>query len=106
MIVAEIFKRRDGKVTGFSVEGHANTAPHGQDIYCAGVSALTQSAFLCIRDHLKYKHEMEEDHGKLNVHLKRSPNALTEAVFQTMIIGLQEMEKIAPQVVKVNFTVK
>lgn len=28
------------------VEGHANYAPHGQDIVCAGVSAILQTAVL------------------------------------------------------------
>ena len=49
MIVAEIYKDKSGKMSGFSISGHANTAPHGYDIYCAGVSTLTQSALLCIK---------------------------------------------------------
>ena len=38
---------------GFIVEGHAEFAPHGQDIVCAGVSAIVQAAILGI-EHYTY----------------------------------------------------
>ena len=106
MIKAEIFTQSDGKMIGFSVKGHANTAPRGYDIYCAGVSSLTQSAFLCVRDYLKRDFDADFSHGKLIMKLKTPPDELTEAVFQTMLIGLREIEKIAPQIVKLKFTEK
>ena len=106
MIKAEIFTQADGKIIGFSVEGHANTAPHGQDIYCAGVSTISQSVFLCVRDYLKRDFDADFSHGKLMMKLKSPADELTEAVFQTMLIGLREIEKIAPQIVKVKFKKK
>ena len=66
MINAEIYRQEkgvlpgSGKITGFLIDGHANTAPHGQDIYCAGVSTVTQSAYLCIIQHLK--RDIDIDH--------------------------------------------
>ena len=102
MIVAEIYTHKK-KITGFSVNGHANTAPVGEDIYCAGVSSLTQSAFLCLRDFLKRDLEnFEADSGKLVVQLKDRPDKLTESVFQTMLIGMREIQKIAPQVLEIK----
>lgn len=38
MIIATI------RENGFRIDGHANTAPAGQDIVCAGVSALVGAA--------------------------------------------------------------
>ena len=102
MIRAKIYTQTDGKITGFAVDGHANTAPRGQDIYCAGVSSLTQSAFLCIRDHLKREFDADFAHGRLMMKLKNPPDELTEAVFQTMLIGMREIEKIAPKIVKIK----
>lgn len=104
MIVAEIYTQEDGKITGFSVDGHANTAPHGQDIYCAGVSAISQSVYLCVTEHLKREIESDADNGRLMLKLKAPPDDLTEAVFQTMVIGIREIEKIAPQALKVVVT--
>ena len=97
MINAEIYKQEDGKITGFLIDGHANTAPHGQDIFCAGVSTITQSAYLCIVQHLKRKIEGDSASGRLMLKLKTPP----DAVFQTMLIGLHEIEKLAPQALKV-----
>ena len=99
MIKAEIFSN-NGKITGFSIEGHSGTAPRGKDIYCAGVSTLSQSAYLCITDHLKREIDGEQADGKLMLKLKTAPDELTEAVFQTMLIGFKEIEKLAPKALK------
>lgn len=39
MIQAEIY-RKDNKICGFMLSGHADYAPEGADIVCAAVSAL------------------------------------------------------------------
>ena len=102
MIIAEIYKQGDGKIIGFSVDGHANTSKRGFDIYCAGVSMMSQSTFLCMRDHLKREFTWDAAHGRLMLRLKDSPDDLTEVAFQTMLIGMKELEKLAPQIVKVK----
>ena len=101
MVKAEIYTQEDGKIIGFLIDGHTNTAPHGQDIYCAGVSTITQSAYLCIIRYLKRKIDGDFGSGRLMLKLKTPPDDLTEAVFQTMLIGLREIEKLNPQVLKV-----
>lgn len=102
MIVAEIYKQGDGKIIGFSVDGHANTAKRGFDIYCAGASMMSQSTFLCLRDHLNREFDWDAAHGRLMLRLKDAPDDLTEVAFQTMLIGMRELEKLAPQIVKVK----
>ena len=102
MIVAEIFKQDDGKIIGFSVDGHANTGKRGSDIYCAAASMMSQSTFLCMRDHLKRDFDWDAAHGRLMMRLKTPPDDLTEVSFQTMLIGMRELEKLAPQIVKVR----
>ncbi len=104
MIVAEIYRQADGKTTGFSIDGHSNTAPRGSDIFCAGVSSLSQSAYLCIKDHLHRDFDGDNGDGRLMLKLKTPPDDLTEAVFQTMIIGVREIEKLAPQAVRLTFS--
>ncbi len=102
MIVAEIYTQSDGKICGFSIDGHANTAPRGQDIYCAGVSTLSQSAYICIQKYLKREIEGDAASGRLMLKLKTPADEITEAVFQTMLIGLREIEKLVPQAMKVT----
>ena len=106
MIVAEIFTQADGKITGFSIDGHSNTAPRGMDIYCAGVSTVSQAAYMCIYEHLKRKFKGDFGSGRLALELETPPDEITEGVFRTMLIGIREIEKIAPQAVKLVITQK
>ncbi len=39
-----IIFRNEGRIVGFKAIGHSGYAPHGEDIVCAAISALTQSA--------------------------------------------------------------
>ena len=101
MINAEIFTEK-GKIIGFSIKGHADYAPQGKDIYCAGVSALSDSTFLCITEYLKRDVEGGASEGNALLRLKTPPDELTEAVFQTLVIGLREIEKLVPQFIKLT----
>ena len=105
MIVAEIYTQADGKIAAFVIHGHSdvNSGGHGYNIHCAEASMLSQAAYLGIRSYLNCDVAAENnEHGGLGVKLKNAPDELTEAVFQTMLIGLREVEKIAPQVVKIE----
>lgn len=39
-MITAIFKKENNQYVSYSISGHANFAPKGQDIICAGVSAL------------------------------------------------------------------
>ena len=101
MIRAELFTQ-NGKIIGFSINGHSGAAPMGKDIYCAGVSALSDSTALCIANHLKRDVECTVAKGNSKLKLKAPPDDLTEAVFQTLLIGLKEIEKLVPKFLKVT----
>lgn len=102
MIKVAIFRNSDGLIAAFSVGGHANTAPHGQDIVCAAVSALTQTAVLGLEKHLQIPISLDIASGKLNVELDVPPNELTAAILETMLFGLLEIEKINPQNIRIS----
>ena len=102
MIVAEIFKRDDGKIIGFSLDGHSNQAKHGYDIYCAAASMISSSVFLCMRDYLKRDFDWDAPHGRLMMKLKGAPDDLTEVAFQTLLLGMKEVERQFPKIVKVT----
>ena len=102
MIKVEIFKNGEGKISGYEVTGHSGTAARGEDIVCAGVSALAQTALLGIGKHLHRETDYEVASGKLSMKLKGAPDDLTEAVLQSMLLGLREIEKLAPKAVRIN----
>jgi uncharacterized protein YsxB (DUF464 family) len=101
MIKIEIVRNSDQAMIGFRVTGHASTAPHGQDIVCAGISALTQTAVLGLDRQLKKKIQLKIASGNLKMDLLDNPDALTDAILETMLIGLTEIGNINPQSVRI-----
>ena len=104
MIIAEIYTQNDGKIVAFVLRGHSSGKEgHGYNIRCAEASMLSQSAYLGIRKYLNRDVAAENhEHGGLGVELKEKPDELTEAVFQTMLIGLKAVEEVAPDAVKIK----
>ncbi len=101
MIKVKIFKESTGRIVGFEVAGHSGTAEHGQDIVCAGVSSLAQTALLGLGKHLHRELDYSVASGKLKMRLKGAPDELTEAILQTMLLGLMEIEKLSPEAVRI-----
>ena len=102
MITVEIFTQEDGKITGFSAQGHSGTAPHGEDIVCAGVSSLTDSAFLGITEYLHRNVISKDSSGKLQMMLEERPDERTEAILETMLLGLMEISKAYPKALRIK----
>ena len=102
MITVEVIRDNNQAIAGFQVSGHAQAAPHGQDIVCAGVSALTQSAIMGIERHLRREIDLRQDAGSLKVKLSGQPDSLTGAILETMLLGLTEIAKLYPKSVRIT----
>lgn len=102
MVNIKIFRDQTGLICEYSVAGHANTAGYGQDIVCAGVSVLTQTAVLGLENHLQHNLKVEIGSGKLHVVLLEPANSLTEAILATMVIGLTDLSAQNPKSVRIS----
>ena len=102
MISIEIITNENGLITGYRVTGHSGTAKRGQDIVCAGVSALTQSALLGIMEHLHRTVDYDIASGNLDMRLMEPPDDCSEAILRTMYMGLAEIEKISPKSIQIQ----
>ena len=102
MIEIKIFSCQDEKITGFKVTGHSGTAVRGEDVVCAGVSSLTQTALLGLGEYLHRDLDYSVASGKLSMKLGCAPDSLTEAILQTMLLGLIEIEKLSPKAVRIS----
>ena len=98
------YKNQD--ITGFTVEGHANYAPKGEDIYCAGVSAITQTALIGLAHHLENIPEYMVESGDMKVFLDENissaDNEKAQIILTTMLAGLEFMEKSYNEFLKVE----
>lgn len=101
MISIALYRSTEGRIAGFAATGHADTAPHGQDIVCAGVAALTQTAVLGLQQHLGRKLKLDIASGNLSLKLVGAPDALSDAVLETMLLGLTEIAKLSPDSVRI-----
>lgn len=102
MVKIEIFRNGQGRAEGFAVSGHANAAAYGKDIVCAAVSALAQTAVLGVGKHLGREIDFSVAKGNLRMRLLAAPDALSDAVIETMVLGLREIEKINPRNVQIS----
>ncbi|MGR6835380.1 ribosomal-processing cysteine protease Prp [Syntrophomonas erecta] len=88
---------RNGDIESFIVEGHADYGPEGEDICCAGVSAVTQTALLGLIRHLPIKPAYDIEKGSIKCKLppSLSPEAEEKAriILSTMEAGLLSMQE-------------
>jgi uncharacterized protein len=104
MISVDLFRDKQGMITGYKVSGHADYAKAGEDIICSAVSALTQAPLLGLERHLKLKpsYVVNQEDGILEVALNSAPNDLTEAILQTMLYGVDSIARQCPQYVRIK----
>ncbi|VBB07876.1 Hypothetical protein LUCI_3141 [Lucifera butyrica] len=102
MITIEIFRNENQGITEFRANGHANAAEHGKDIICAGVAALTQTAVMGLERYLGRDMELEVASGNLAMRLINSPDHLSNAILETMLLGLKEIANIDPKRVQIK----
>lgn len=104
MVTVKLYRIHDGMIKGFQVKGHADMAEHGQDIACAAVSVLTQTAVLGLCRYLELQPEVKRKRGYLECMISQ-PDQKTEkvqAIFETMAIGLKEIAGQFPDYVRME----
>ena len=79
---------------GFRVEGHANMAPSGQDVVCAGVSALVGAIIGTLKGQM-----LEKSDGVIDCILDDSP--MLYGCIAMLYAGLVNVEEQYPNHVKV-----
>ena len=99
--------RERGTPVGFELAGHAEQGAYGEDIVCAGISAITETALLGVTDVLKLDAAMSREEGHLRCELSRETAGedLEKAaiVFNTMIAGLTSLQRAYPKSLKFSY---
>ena len=65
MTKIKLYKNPDGFICGFLASGHASSEQAGNNIYCAAVSAITQTAAIGLEEVAKVKTDIKMQSGKL-----------------------------------------
>lgn len=77
-------------ITGFKADGHSEFAAHGEDIVCAAISVLTQTAVIGLEEVLRLDVRVEIKDGYLECLL---PKNLPEQLWNDSQLILQVLYK-------------
>ena len=85
-----------GRIHAFEVSGHAGFGEEGQDIVCAGVSALSIAAANGLEHFLEVPPLAEDADGLLTCRIQSaSPEELEKAqwILQTLLLGIEAIQE-------------
>lgn len=106
--MTEVQVRRvpDGTVVELRVSGHTGYADHGEDIVCAGISALVVTALIGLKRVAKHPHEGKAAAGTMYCKLKPGGTPETamkaQAILETAVLGLRDIAKDYPDFIRVT----
>ncbi|MDR1205006.1 MAG: ribosomal-processing cysteine protease Prp [Peptococcaceae bacterium] len=106
MIRVDLYSSDEG-LRGFRIQGHAGAAPSGEDVVCAGVSAVAQTALLGLDAFLPggFGWDLRAD-GWIDCFLVRelSPEEgrVSEIILGTLKLGLESIESNYRKYIKIK----
>ncbi len=98
--------RRAGRPSGFSVIGHSGSAPSGEDIVCAGISAVALTAINALESVAGIHTNPCVKEGVLSIRLPAglSPRQREAAriILLSVEVGFHSIEETYPRYVRVS----
>lgn len=93
------------------VEGHSGAGARGNDVVCAGISAVTQTALVGITRVAGIRQDLSHGEGFLEskielVGLDDTQRVALDVIVDTMIAGLDEIEKEHPGSLSISISKK
>lgn len=100
MIKVIIGRASNNQINFLEVKGHAKSAPHGEDLVCAEVSAVITGGFNNLKNHRDYELKLDEGYalfksaGPLDAH--------DEVVIETIVCGLNTIAETNPKFIAIK----
>ena len=102
-MISAKFTAGGGRITGCTVEGHAQYAEKGQDIVCSAVSAVSIMTANTVTEVLRAAAGVKTGDGYLEIRLKEN-NAEAENLLEGLRLFLEGLSKQYPEYVRVSIT--
>ena len=108
MIHVQIKQTSDGTISSFKMSGHADFAEKGQDIVCAGASAVSFGSINAIMELTGVKPLIKQSDGgylecKIPDQLPSSSADKVQLLLQSMVVSLQTIEQDYGKYIKITF---
>ncbi len=102
------FRTREGAHAAIEITGHALFSKPGEDVVCAAVSSLAQTALLSIERQCGNIQAVHQESGVLKSRidagvLGRDEMIILKAILVTLYTGLSEIERQYPDRIKIEF---
>lgn len=107
MIKLTIKRRADHSIESFELSGHAESGPHGHDLVCAGVSAVSFGTVNAIYTLCQTKLEIKqgENGGFLRCvvpnHIDKETEEKIQLLLEGMLVSLQTIENDYSKYIKI-----
>ncbi|UXR70504.1 MULTISPECIES: ribosomal-processing cysteine protease Prp [unclassified Staphylococcus] len=104
MINVDITLNDAGQITDLVMDGHADFAEHGQDIVCAGASAVVFGSVNAIMGLTSERPDIDyaDDGGYFHVRSVDTSNEQAQLILQAMLVSLQTIEDEYSDFIKLN----
>ena len=106
MIRVQVVKKNH-RITGFQISGHAGYAAHGQDIVCAAVSFMATSVVNTLERQFGICGDVEVADGYLQYRLPDVLGAETienaQSVLQVLVTGFQDLKEKYPKNILIQY---
>ncbi|QED48781.1 ribosomal-processing cysteine protease Prp [Cytobacillus dafuensis] len=108
MINIAINRKSSGMIQSFTISGHAFFAERGNDIVCAGVSAVSVGAINAVHTLTGITPEIEQNEDGflrcvIPVNLPEETNEKIQLLLEGMVVSLQTIEEQYGQHIKMTF---
>ena len=90
-MIKVLINQEEKKFKSLEVKGHANSAPHGEDLICAAVSSILTGGLNNLQNPKDFVLKLDE--GYAYVEAKDSISSHDEVVLETIITSLKTIEE-------------
>jgi uncharacterized protein YsxB (DUF464 family) len=86
-MIKVLIKKEENRFISLEVKGHANSAPHGEDLICAAVSAVVTGGFNSLENIKDFEAKLDEGYAYLKAN--KTVSSHDEVVIETIINSLK-----------------
>ena len=99
-MIKVLIKFEEKKFKSLEVKGHANSAPHGEDLVCAGVSSVLTGGLNNLQNPKDFDIVLDEGYSLVKV--INSISSHDEVVMETIITGLKTIEECHSKFIQIK----
>lgn len=101
MVKVSVDQDKDSRIKQIRITGHANAAPHGEDLVCAGVSSIAIGALNAIDLLEKKSCLFEMKHGHIELRVVRDSDQL-QLLLSMLLIQLTTLEESYKKYIRIR----